>query len=231
MIKVRKSDERGFFDRGWLKTYHTFSFAEFHDPQHMGFRSLRVINEDWVAPGTGFPTHSHRDMEIITYVLEGEVEHRDSLGNSGIIRPGEIQRMSAGTGVTHSEFNPSKTKPLHLLQIWIFPDQKNRIPGYEQKKITENENGWSLIASAEKSRDAVLIHQRAKIWKGRLKPGQSLSYELEEEKGAWIHVIEGSLLLNGCALSISDSAGFIKNTENIHIEAETNSQFLLFDLD
>src|SRR5713101_4242056 len=168
MMRIRKANERGHANHGWLDTYHTFSFADYHDPEYMGFRSLRVINEDRVAPGQGFGTHPHRDMEIITYILEGSLEHKDSMGNGSVIRPGDVQRMSAGTGVTHSEYNPSKTETLHLLQIWILPDRRGHTPGYEQKEIggAEKRGQLRLIASPDGRDGSVSIHQDARLYAG-----------------------------------------------------------------
>src|SRR5581483_6147136 len=190
MIQIRPSKERGGGDYGWLNTRHTFSFDRYYDPRWMGFRSLRVINEDWVAPGGGFPTHPHRDMEIITYVLEGELEHKDSMGNGSIIRPGDGQRMSAGTGVRHSEANPSKTNPVHLLQIWIVPDRQGHEPGYEQKSFPEDEKRGRLrlIASPNGAGGSVTIHQDAKLYVALLSPGQQVERKLAAGRYSWLQV-------------------------------------------
>src|SRR5213083_3341528 len=180
MMAIRPGPTRGHFDHGWLDTYHTFSFASYHDPQHMGFRSLRVINEDRVKAGEGFGTHAHRDMEILTWVLEGALEHKDSMGNGSIIRPGDGQRMSAGTGVRHSEANPSKSDPAHLLQIWILPEHRGIEPGYEQKEFPAEEKRGKLrlIASPDGKDDSVTIHQDAKLYVSLLKPGEHVQHEL-----------------------------------------------------
>src|SRR5439155_24804587 len=178
MITIRKSEDRGHFDHGWLDTYHTFSFDQYYDPAHMHWRSLRVINEDRVAAGQGFPTHSHRDMEIITYILEGALEHRDSMGNGSVIRPGDVQRMTAGTGVSHSEFNPSKSEPVHLLQIWILPNAQDLTPGYEEKNFPETERAGKLrlIASNDASDGSVELRQDARVYTSILEAGQSVEH-------------------------------------------------------
>ncbi len=188
MISIRKAQERGHFDFGWLDTYHTFSFGDYYDPDFMGFRSLRVINEDRVAPRTGFPRHGHRDMEIITYVLEGALEHSDSMGNGSIIRPGDAQRMTAGTGVTHSEANSSETDPVHLLQIWILPGAHGLEPGYEQKTFSDAEklNQLRLIASADGRNGSVTIQQDASVYASVLEPGQEVVHQVAAGRHAWI---------------------------------------------
>src|SRR5689334_12704742 len=198
MIEIRHRDERGHFDHGWLNTYHTFSFDRYYDPRHMGFRALRVINEDRVAPARGFGTHPHRDMEIITYILEGALEHKDSMGTGSIIRPGEVQRMSAGTGVTHSEFNPSRSEPVHLLQIWILPESRGLKPSYEQKQINRDDMSGKLrlVAAREPVDDAVKIHQDVRLLATVL-DGGNVSYELKPGRFAWIQVARGSLSVNG----------------------------------
>ena len=231
MIKVRKAADRGHFNHGWLDTYHTFSFADYHDPAHMGFRSLRVINEDVVAPGMGFPTHSHRDMEIITYVLEGAVEHKDSMGNAGVIRPGDVQRMSAGTGVTHSEFNPLKNEPLHLLQIWILPGEKDQKPGYEQKnfKKDQNRSGFMLVASPDGTDGSVTVHQDVGFFSGIFKAGEGASVSLEPGRHAWVQVARGAITLNGQALNASDGAA-ISDEITLQFAAQKDSEILLFEL-
>src|SRR6476660_3510228 len=207
MIQVRRAKERGHADHGWLNTYHTFSFSDYYDPRHMGFRSLRVINEDWVKPGFGFPTHPHRDMEIITYVLEGALEHKDSMGTGSVIRPGEVQRMSAGTGVTHSEFNASKTDPVHLLQIWILPEVRGIPPSYEQKAFSRDElkNRFRLVAANDPAEGAVKIHQDVKLYASVLDDG-SVTHELGPGRHAWVQVARGEIKLNGQALQAGDGA-------------------------
>jgi redox-sensitive bicupin YhaK (pirin superfamily) len=228
MIEVRHSNERGHLNHGWLDTYHTFSFDRYYDPQHMGFRSLRVINEDRVAPGRGFGTHPHRDMEIITYILEGALEHKDSMGTGSIIRPGEIQRMSAGTGVTHSEFNPSKTEPVHLLQIWILPDARGIQPSYEQKEFSREEmrGRLRLIAARNPIDDAVKIHQDLRLFATVL-DGDSVKYELGSGRYAWIQVARGSMQLNGTALEAGDGVA-LSNEASLHLSGR--GEALVFDL-
>ncbi|HEY0321345.1 MAG TPA: pirin family protein [Pyrinomonadaceae bacterium] len=231
MITVRKADERGHFNFGWLNTYHSFSFGDYYDPRNMGFRSLRVINEDWVREGRGFPTHPHRDMEIITYILEGALEHRDSMGTGSIIRPGEVQRMSAGTGVTHSERNPSDIEGVHLLQIWIMPDKRNYQPGYEQKTYTDEEKRGRLrlIASPDGGEDSVTIHQDAQVYASLLEPGQQVVHRLEPNRHAWVQVARGAVEINGESLGQSDGAA-ISNEESLVITGREASEILLFDL-
>lgn len=229
MIYIRKSEDRGAANHGWLDTKHTFSFADYRDPRYMGFSALRVINEDKVAPGQGFPTHPHRDMEIVTYILEGSLEHKDSMGTGSVIQPGEIQRMSAGTGVTHSEFNASKTKKVHLLQIWIEPNQKKLPPSYEQKKIPP-EGTLTLIAAPEAGADNVVIHQDARIYAARLKKGTSATHRLRSQRKAWVQVARGSLLLNGKSLHQGDGAA-ISEEEVISLSTpDEAAEALVFDL-
>ena len=208
MIAVRPAAARGHADHGWLDTRHTFSFASYHDPRHMGFRSLRVINEDRVQPAQGFGTHAHRDMEILTWVLEGALEHKDSMGNGSVIRPGDLQRMSAGTGVTHSEFNPSREAGVHFLQIWLLPRERGLPPGYEQKRFPqESRRGrLRLIAAGDGREGAVTIHQDADVWTALLQPGESLSHRLAPGRYAWVHVARGAVSLNGSTLGAGDGA-------------------------
>ena len=231
MITIRKSEARGHFNFGWLDTYHTFSFDQYFDPAHSHFHSLRVINEDRVRAGQGFPTHSHRDMEIITYILSGSLEHRDSMGNGSVIRPGDVQRMSAGTGVSHSEFNPSPTEACHLLQIWIVPKAKKLTPSYEQKFFGEDERRGRLcmIASDDGRDGAVTIHQDARVYASLVDAGQAITYQLDENRHAWLQVARGSLSLNGGKLSQGDGAAITSESQLTLIAAET-SEFLLFDL-
>lgn len=231
MITVRKAEERGHFNFGWLNTYHSFSFGDYYDPRNMGFRSLRVINEDWVKAGRGFPTHPHRDMEIITYILEGALEHRDSMGTGSVIRPGEVQRMSAGTGVTHSERNPSQDESVHLLQIWIVPDRRNYPPSYEQKtyKDDEKRNRLRLIASPDGSDDSVTIHQDARVYSSLIEPGQTVAHELRPNRHAWVQVARGAVEVNGQMLQQSDGAA-ISGEERLVITGREPSEILLFDL-
>lgn len=231
MIAIRKAAERGHFDHGWLDTWHSFSFADYHDPDHMGFRTLRVINEDFVAPGQGFPMHFHRDMEIVTYVLEGAIEHKDSLGNAGVIRPGEVQRMTAGRGVMHSESNPSEKDRLHLLQIWILPDRKGLEPGYEQKIFPEAERRGRLrlIASPDGRDGSVTIRQDARIFAGLLGRGERVSQPLARGRHAWIQVARGALALDGHALEAGDGAS-ADGGATLELEASRDAELLLFDL-
>jgi len=231
MITIRKSEERGHFDFGWLDTYHTFSFDQYFDPAHSHFHSLRVINEDRVRAGQGFPTHSHRDMEIITYILSGSLEHRDSMGNGSVIRPGDVQRMSAGTGVSHSEFNPSQSEACHLLQIWIMPKLRKLTPSYEQKFFGEDERRGKLclIASDDGRDGAVTIHQDARAYASLLDAGQAIAYQLDESRSAWLQVARGSLSLNGQNLSQGDGAA-ITSESQLTISTADASEFLLFDL-
>ena len=231
MITVRKSEERGHFDLGWLDTYHTFSFDRYYDPAHMHFRSLRVINEDRVQPGQGFPTHSHRDMEIITYILSGALEHRDSMGNGSVIRPGDVQRMTAGTGVSHSEFNPSKTESVHLLQIWILPERCDLPPGYEQKTFTDEERRGSLrlIASSDGREGSVAINQDARVYAGMLNADQKIDYRLELNRYAWLQIARGTNELNQVELKQGYGIA-VSAEENLSITAHDEAEVLLFDL-
>jgi redox-sensitive bicupin YhaK (pirin superfamily) len=231
MIIVRPGAERGHFDHGWLDTYHTFSFASYHDPRHMGFRSLRVINEDRVKPGDGFGTHAHRDMEILTWVLEGALEHKDNMGNGSVIRPGDIQRMSAGTGVTHSEFNPSREEPVHLLQIWLLPRQRGLTPGYEEKRFApETRRGdFRLIAARDGREGAVTIHQDADLWTALLEPAESVRHAFEAGRHAWLHVAAGTVTANGVKLGAGDGAA-LSDEQAIEVTASDRAEILLFDL-
>jgi redox-sensitive bicupin YhaK (pirin superfamily) len=231
MITIRKAEERGHFDLGWLNTYHTFSFDQYYDPKHMGFRSLRVINEDIVQPGHGFPTHGHRNMEIVTYILQGALEHRDSMGNGSIIRPGDAQRMSAGTGVRHSEANPSPDTLVHLLQIWILPDEENLLPEYEEKKFSDDEkrNKLRLIVSPGAEDGSVRIHQDAKIYASLLDEGQEVVHALENGRSAWLQVAAGSVTLNDVALQQGDGAAVTEESD-VRISARDPAEVLLFDL-
>ena len=231
MIKIRKAEARGHFNFGWLDTYHTFSFGDYYDPSHMAFRSLRVINEDVVAPGRGFPTHGHRDMEIITYVLEGGLAHKDSMGSGSIIRRGDAQRMSAGTGVRHSESNPSKDEPVHLLQIWIMPEQEGQPPEYEEKKFADEEkrNRLRLIVAPDGDDGAVRIHQDARIYASVLDEGKSVDHEIHAGRHAWLQVAGGAVELNGTQLKHGDGAA-ISQENQLSIVAREPSEVLLFDL-
>ena len=231
MITVRPGKERGHFDHGWLDTYHTFSFSQYHDPAHMGFRSLRVINEDRVEPGAGFPPHSHRDMEIITYVLAGGLAHKDSMGNASTIRPGNVQRMSAGTGVTHSEYNGSDTEPVHLLQIWILPQTRNLPPSYEEKVFgaADKQGRLRLVASQDARDGSARIHQDASVYASLLEPGQTVRHPLAAGRGAWIHLVSGAATVNGKLLTTGDGAA-IEQEADVEIVATAATELLLFDL-
>ena len=231
MIKIRRADARGHFDFRWLNTFHTFSFGDYYDPSFMGFRTLRVINEDFVRGGRGFPTHGHRDMEIITYILSGALEHRDSMGNGSIIRPGDVQRMSAGTGVTHSEANLSRDEAVHLLQIWILPEEQGLAPSYEQKAFTEDQKQGRLclVASAEGREDSVTVHQDASVYASVLSKDEEVGHALASGRHAWLQVARGGVTLNGELLNQGDGAA-ISSEEQIAIRGREDSEVLLFDL-
>ncbi len=231
MLSIRKAEERGHEDHGWLDTSHTFSFAEYHDPDLMGFGALRVINDDRVAPGGGFPPHSHRDMEIITYVLEGALRHQDSIGNGSVIKPGEIQRMSAGTGVTHSEYNASKKEPVHFLQIWILPERAGLPPAYEQKYFSDQEKRGRLrlVASPDGADGSVRIQQDARVFAALLEPGKPVSYAFDKNRLGWLHLARGSAEANGTPLQAGDGVG-ISDGEKLSITSKDWGELLLFDL-
>ena len=231
MIQVRKSADRGHANHGWLDSFHTFSFADYVDPEHMGHSVLRVINEDRVTPGAGFPTHGHRDMEIVSYVLEGALEHKDSMGNGSVIRPGDVQRMSAGTGVRHSEFNASPTEGVHFLQIWIMPDRNGHAPGYEQKHFDPAalDGRLRLIASPDGRDGSVTIHQNASVYASRLDGPASVEHSMAPGRRAWVQVARGAVVLNGVALSAGDGAR-IENETRLHFEQGRGAEVLLFDL-
>lgn len=231
MITFRDRGTRGASRTGWLDSRHTFSFADYRDPQYMGFHSLRVINEDRVIPGAGFPTHGHRDMDIISYVLEGTLEHKDSLGNGTRIRPGDVQRMSAGTGISHSEFNPSKTEPLHFLQIWIIPDRTGLPPGYEQKEfpVAERRGKLRLVAAPDGADGAVTLHQDARLFVANLVPGEKVVHAVERGRGIWLQVARGIVALNGKEMREGDGAA-AENETAVEIDADTDAEVLLFDL-
>lgn len=227
MITLRPRKERGHTNFGWLDSWHSFSFGGYQDPRHVEFRDLRVINDDRVAPGGGFPTHPHRDMEIVTYVLDGELEHRDSLGNGSVIGAGEIQKMSAGRGIRHSEFNPSEKNPLHFYQIWIYPEREGLDPSYEQKK-TPTGAGLHLIASPDGG-EAVQMHQDVRLYLGRLEPGQALEHKLSHDRHAYVQVTRGELSFNGHDLSAGDGAT-VSQEELLSFRAQGPSEVLVFDL-
>ncbi len=231
MINIRRSGERGGGDHGWLNTRHTFSFNTYHDPKFMGFRSLRVINEDYVAPGQGFPTHPHRDMEIITYVLDGALEHQDSLGTGSVIRPGDGQRMSAGSGIRHSEANPSTTEGAHFLQIWILPDRQGIKPSYEQKAFpaVEKAGKLRLIASPDGKDGSVTIHQDAKLYVTLLAPGETVIHQMEPDRHAWIQIAKGSVEVNGKVFKQGDGAA-VSSEKQLTVKGTEEAEVLLFDL-
>ncbi|MEP6664135.1 MAG: pirin family protein [Verrucomicrobiota bacterium] len=231
MITVRKSDERGHAQFDWLDSRHSFSFGDYRDPSHMGFHALRVINEDHIAGGGGFGSHPHRDMEILTYVVSGVLQHKDNLGNSAPIRPGELQRMSAGTGIVHSEFNASKTEPVHLLQIWLLPDKKGLWPGYEQKQFSRKEklNRLCLVASSDARDNSLTIHQDVKLFVSVLETQKELKHEVLAGRAAWIQVIRGALKINGQISNAGDGVA-VEGNETLRVEAMEESEFLLFDL-
>lgn len=229
MITVRKSQDRGHAEHGWLSTHHTFSFSDYYDPKFMGFRTLRVINEDVVAPTKGFDTHPHQDMEILTYILDGALEHKDTMGHHLQIKKGEFQLMTAGTGIKHSEFNPSKDKQVHLLQIWIQPEKKGLEPGYQQKNFGDHSNGLKLVVSREGTDDSLKIHQDAKIYLGRFEAGKKGEVSIASGRHAWIQLIRGELTVNGVALKQGDGAS-LSGEEAIRFTSLKPSEFLLFDL-
>ncbi len=229
-LTIRRASERGHADHGWLDSHHTFSFADYHDPRHMGFRALRVINDDRVAPGKGFGTHGHRDMEIISYVLDGELGHRDSMGNGSVIRPGEVQRMSAGTGVQHSEMNPSPTRPVHFLQIWILPDRPGHAPGYEQTAFPEAERRGRLrlVASPDGAAGSVTIHQDARMYAGLFDAGEHAVHEVAPGRHAWLHVARGAATVNGVELAAGDAVS--TSTPGELAIRGVGAEVLVFDL-
>jgi quercetin 2,3-dioxygenase len=231
MISIRKSGDRGHFDHGWLDTHFTFSFADYYDPKHMHFRTLRVLNDDRVAGGAGFPTHPHKDMEIVTYVLEGALEHRDSMGTGSVIRPGDVQYMSAGSGVTHSEFNASKTEPVHLLQIWMFPEEKGLKPAYDQKNfpVAERRGKLRLVASPDGRDGSVKIRQDNELYATVLGKGESVKHALKPERHAYVQVARGSVKLNGKQLDPGDGAA-VSSEKIVEISGVDNAEVLLFDL-
>jgi len=231
MQQVRRGDQRGYADHGWLKSFHTFSFAEYFDPEHVDFGALRVINEDRVQPGAGFGTHAHRDMEILSYVLSGELAHRDSMGNGSTIRPGDVQRMSAGRGVQHSEFNGSTSAPVHFLQIWIVPNQRGIEPGYEERhfSVQERRGRLRLIASADRADGSVLIHQDARVYAGLFDAGERASLAIAPGRRTYLHVARGSISANGTALAAGDA---LKLTDAATLELADGqaAEVLVFDL-
>ena len=231
MLIVRRSEERGHTKLGWLDSRHTFSFGDYDDLQHMGFRDLRVINEDRVSRGAGFSPHSHRDMEIITYVLEGALAHKDSTGTSSVIRVGDVQRMSAGTGISHSEYNASQTEPVHFLQMWIIPDETGVVPGYEQHTIPfdQNRGNWTRIASKKGHEGSVTVHQDVEVWTARVSSGAPTIFHLQPGRHAWVQIVRGSGILNGTLLRVGDGAA-MNREETLKVKAVDDAELLLFDL-
>jgi redox-sensitive bicupin YhaK (pirin superfamily) len=231
MITIRPARERGRTNFGWLDSWHSFSFGDYMDYDHMGFHSLRVINDDKVAPGGGFPTHPHRDMEIVTWVLSGALEHKDSLGTGSVIRPGELQRMTAGTGILHSEFNGSKTEPVHLLQIWLFPEKRGLTPGYDQRNFpaAERKGQLKLIASGDGRDGSVSFHTDASLYVAALEPGQKVTHTLAPGRAAWVQVATGSVTLNGKTLTAGDGAA-VENESMLELVGVEDGETLLFDL-
>ncbi len=231
MFRLRKAHDRGHADHGWLNTYHTFSFADYQDPAHMGFRALRVINEDRVQPGQGFGTHGHRDMEIISYVLQGALAHKDSMGNGSVLRPGEFQRMSAGTGIRHSEFNPSPTEPAHFYQIWLLPERPGITPSYEQKSFAEEgrRGKLQLVAAPDGTGGALTIHQDARVYLATLQPGEEIAQPLPRGRHAWLQVLRGAVRVNDLLLQTSD--GLAVSAEPVlTIVGQQPAEVMLFDL-
>ncbi|EDX86078.1 conserved hypothetical protein [Synechococcus sp. PCC 7335] len=232
MLAIRKATDRGTSNFGWLDSRHTFSFGGYMDPRNMGFSDLRVINEDRVAPGAGFGTHGHRDMEIISYVIEGELAHRDSMGTGSVIRPGDVQRMSAGTGVTHSEMNASKENPVHFLQIWILPETKGLAPSYEQNHFAPEtrQDQWKLVGSRDGREGSVTIHQDVSLYAATLSEGAKISYELAPNRKAWLQVVKGSLQLDGQTLTAGDGLAFADLDTLSVLGSDESTEILLFDL-
>jgi quercetin 2,3-dioxygenase len=231
MIQTRPGNERGHAEHGWLDSFHSFSFADYYDPAHTGFGPLRVINEDRVQPGRGFGAHSHRDMEIISYVLEGALAHRDSMGNGSVIRPGDVQRMSAGTGVTHSEFNASDREPVHFLQIWIEPNARGISPSYEEKRFDDEakRGRWRLIASSDAREGSVRIHQDASLYVARLEGAGSLAHPLASGRCAYVHLIRGEARVSGQALGAGDALK-LRDEREVRVDDARGAEILLFDL-
>lgn len=230
-LLIRRAAERGHTDLGWLKGYHTFSFGRYYDQRHMGFRSLRVINDDRIQAGKGFPTHPHRDMEILTYLLSGALQHRDSMGNGSVVRPEDVQMMTAGTGLTHSEYNPSATEGNHLLQIWIRPSLRSLRPSYQQRRIESSErlNRWRLLVSPEQHKEAVMIHQDARVFASVLSANQATEHVVERNRHVWLHVARGQVTVNGTELVAGDAIATSRPVA-LHTQAKRNSELLLFDL-
>jgi hypothetical protein len=230
MIKIRRANERGHADHGWLDSYHTFSFADYYDPRHMGYRTLRVINEDRVAGGQGFDTHPHRDFEIISYIVSGALRHQDSMGHKAVMRAGEVQRISAGTGIAHSEFNDSPAEPVHFLQIWLLPSRNGLTPNYAQQSFSDTPpSGLTLACSSDGRAGSIQINQDVDLFIGRLDPGEKVSHPLREKRYGWVQLIEGDLDVNGKKLSPGDGAA-IEDEKDLRLESAKGAHFLLFDL-
>jgi hypothetical protein len=231
MLTIRKSGDRGYADHGWLKSFHSFSFAGYYDPAHMGWGNLRVINEDRIAPGTGFGTHGHRDMEIISYVVSGELAHKDSMGNVKGIPPGDVQRMSAGRGVQHSEFNHAPDQTTHFFQIWIEPNVKGIVPGYEQKTVpvAQKQGVLRLVASPDGAQDSVLIHADARMYSGLLDGTQTASLALDPERKAYLHLVRGAIAVNGVSLAAGDAA-LLAQEDTLRLDQAVDAEVLVFDL-
>jgi quercetin 2,3-dioxygenase len=231
MITFRDRSTRGQSRTGWLDSKHSFSFGDYYDPEHIGFRALRVINEDRIIPGAGFPRHGHRDMDILSYVLDGALQHKDSIGNGTVIRPGEIQRMSAGTGVEHSEFNASQSKPAHFLQIWLIPEKRGIKPSYEQKSVPleERRGKLRLVAAPDAPEGAVTLHEDARVYVANLAAGERVSHDIAPDRGVWVQVARGIVGLNGTELREGDGAA-LEDEARAEIEADTDAEILLFDL-
>ncbi len=230
-LLVRQAADRGHTDLGWLDSYHTFSFGRYYDQRHVGFRSLRVINDDRIAPGRGFPTHPHRDMEILSYVLAGSLQHRDSTGRGSVVKPGDVQMMTAGTGITHSEFNPSKGESNHFLQVWIKPAMRRLQPRYQQKAVSADDkrNRWRTIAAPEKGQGLVTIHQDVRLSSTLLEPGKSLESVVERGRHAWLHVATGEVVVNGTRLAAGDAVA-TSRPGALHVTGRQTADVLLFDL-
>jgi redox-sensitive bicupin YhaK (pirin superfamily) len=231
MIRIRRGNERGHFNHGWLNTFHTFSFGDYNEPQHMGYRSLRVMNEDFIEAGQGFGMHGHRDMEIITYVLEGSLEHRDSLGHGSVLRAGDFQRMTAGSGIRHSEFNPSSDTPLHLYQIWMLPETHGLTPGYEERRMREASpsHGFRLVASRDGREDSLTVHQDANILLAQLKPAASVVHSLSADRHAWLQVLRGEIVVGKERLRAGDGAAISLET-NLDLVGVSDAEVMLFDM-
>jgi redox-sensitive bicupin YhaK (pirin superfamily) len=231
MIDIIRSDTRGGADHGWLKSKHTFSFADYHNPSMMGFAKLRVVNEDWIEPGQGFGTHPHKDMEIVTYMIDGALEHKDSMGNGSVIRPGELQRMTAGTGVFHSEFNHSADEQAHLLQIWILPERNGLEPGYEQKLFPSEEkrNQWRLVGSRDGRDGSLTIHQDVNLWSTELDDGEEIAYEFNGKRRGFMQVVRGSIEVEGETLEAGDALA-TQDHESFAVRANNSAELLLFDM-